>query len=77
MMGSTPMPDVLKFELLKTSAEQLAPRLGNLLTRSGGTINTPHYIANTSRGLVPHLSQDMLIKNTQLQGVYLAIEDRT
>lgn len=73
-MDSDPSLDMFLFKLIKASKEQFAPRLGSLLTKSV-TINTPHYVPNTSRGLVPHISQDMMQKHTEVQGVYLALED--
>jgi len=73
-MVPTSVSDMLSFHLVKASSEQFAPRLGRLVAKNG-TISTPHYIANTSRGLVPHISPDSMVKHTQLHGVYLAFED--
>ena len=39
-------------------------------------MDTPHYIGITSRGVVPHLSQDTMQKHTKLKGIYVALEDR-
>ena len=36
---------------------------------------TPHYIGVTSRGAVPHLTQDTMVENTSIKGVYTAFED--
>ena len=51
------------------------PRLGNLSTQTHNEIKTPHYIALSSRGAIPHISQDMLHDNTAVRGVFVALED--
>ncbi|KAK7509400.1 tRNA-guanine transglycosylase family protein [Phyllosticta citriasiana] len=58
------------FEVL-TPAPALNPRLGSLSIPGKPAIPTPNYIANTSRGVVPHLSQDNLEKHTEINGLYL------
>ncbi|KAK8154118.1 tRNA-guanine(15) transglycosylase-like protein [Phyllosticta citribraziliensis] len=62
------------FEVLKPGPV-LSPRLGSLSLPGKSAIPTPHYIANTSRGVVPHLSQDNLEKHTNINGLYLGLED--
>ncbi|KAK7555195.1 tRNA-guanine transglycosylase family protein [Phyllosticta paracitricarpa] len=62
------------FEVLKP-APALNPRLGSLSIPGKPAIPTPNYIANTSRGVVPHLSQDNLEKHTDINGLYLGLED--
>ncbi|KAK7516937.1 tRNA-guanine transglycosylase family protein [Phyllosticta citriasiana] len=62
------------FEVL-TPAPALNPRLGSLSIPGKPAIPTPNYIANTSRGVVPHLSQDNLEKHTEINGLYLGLED--
>lgn len=51
------------------------PRLGTISMRSRSTIQTPHYFALSSRGAVPHLSQDMMRDHTAIMGIYSALED--
>ncbi|KKY28112.1 putative trna-guanine transglycosylase family protein [Diplodia seriata] len=69
------LPDeMLNFEILKPAAT-LAPRLGRLSVPGRTTFNTPHYIALTSRGVVPHLAPDVLKKHTDLNSFYIALED--
>lgn len=51
------------------------PRLGRLACQGRNSIETPHYLAITSRGSVPHLSQDVVNENTAINGVYTALED--
>lgn len=63
------------FNILKSSASTLSPRLGRLSLTGRNAIDTPHYLANTSRGLVPHLSQDNFAQESSISGVYVALED--
>ncbi len=65
----------MNFSLLSPSTTRMAPRLARLALKGRNAINTPHYVAITSRGVVPHLSQDMVKKHTNLGGAYVALED--
>ncbi|KAF2095926.1 tRNA-guanine transglycosylase family protein [Rhizodiscina lignyota] len=65
---------MLAFTILK-AATAAAPRLGRLALPGKKIIDTPCFIGNTSRGVVPHLSPDNLHAKTSLGGVYLALED--
>jgi queuine tRNA-ribosyltransferase subunit QTRTD1 len=68
-------PEMLAFTLKQAASGSLGPRVGQLL-RSGRTaINTPHYIATTSRGVIPHVSSDVLAKSTAVSAVYYPLED--
>jgi queuine tRNA-ribosyltransferase len=67
-------PEMLDFTLLKTTGA-LAPRLGRLSLPGRKTLLTPAFIGNTSRGVVPHISQDNFAKSVDLSGVYVALED--
>ncbi|KAF2469624.1 tRNA-guanine transglycosylase [Lindgomyces ingoldianus] len=66
-------PEMLDFTILKRTTT-LAPRLGRLSLSSRKTILTPGFLGNTSRGIVPHVSQDNFPK-TGINGVYIALED--
>lgn len=79
--GSNPVPkldqlppEMLEFALLKTTGA-LAPRLGRLSLPKRKSILTPGFIGNTSRGVVPHISQDNFAKSLDFNGVYVALED--
>ena len=63
------------FNLLISREPGGGPRLGRLLLRHGHAIETPHYLAITSRGVVPHLSQDNLQRHTNIKAAYLGLED--
>ncbi|KAL1387380.1 tRNA-guanine transglycosylase family protein [Phyllosticta capitalensis] len=60
---------------VEKEAEPLNPRLGSLSIPGRPAVPTPHYIANTSRGVVPHLSQDNLERHTDINGLYVGLED--
>ncbi|KAG0632987.1 tRNA-guanine(15) transglycosylase-like protein [Tuber brumale] len=51
-------------------------RIGRFTAASGGvSFDTPSFVAQTSRGAVPHLSGDNLRDHTDLRVVYVALED--
>lgn len=65
------------FSLLASdSSEELtAARLGRLSLKDRNQIETPNFLAVTSRGVVPHLTPDVVQEQTQFGGVHLALED--
>ena len=67
-------PEMIEFTLLKTTGA-LAPRLGRLTLAGRKNIVTPAFIGNTSRGIVPHISQDNFRKTADINGVYVPLED--
>lgn len=69
------MPDTLKFEVGDIPHRDCSQRLGLLSLPGRQPIDTPHYFAVSSRGCVPHLSQDMMKGNTGIKGIYAALED--
>ncbi|KAL8849584.1 MAG: hypothetical protein Q9221_005458 [Calogaya cf. arnoldii] len=69
------MSKTLKFEVRKTPHRDCGQRLGLLSLPGRQPINTPYYFAVSSRGCVPHLSQDMMKDNTGIKGIYAALED--
>jgi queuine tRNA-ribosyltransferase accessory subunit len=71
------LPDeMLSFSIAKSAGPNtVSPRLGALIIPRRKPIQTPHFLALTSRGAVPHISQDTLRDNTNVKGVYLALED--
>ncbi|QIX02221.1 hypothetical protein AMS68_007738 [Peltaster fructicola] len=62
------------FTVVKAAREG-TPRLVSLALPGRTPINTPHYLANTSRGVVPHLTQDNLSSSTSIAGIYASLED--
>ncbi|KFY01696.1 hypothetical protein V490_00807 [Pseudogymnoascus sp. VKM F-3557] len=51
------------------------PRLGRITLKGRRTLDTPNFLALTSRGVVPHISPDVVGEQTEFAGVYTAIED--
>lgn len=65
---------MVDFTLLKTVGA-LAPRLGRLSVAGRKSMLTPDFIGNTSRGVIPHVSQDNFMQHVDAGGVYMALED--
>lgn len=65
----------MSFNLLSPQVDEDEPRLGHLAFKCRAPIDTPHYVAVSSRGAVPHLSQDMMRDNTKINAMYTALED--
>ena len=66
---------LMSFQLLGPQSDNNGPRIGSLDFQGRNPIVTPHYVAVTSRGAVPHLSQDMTRDNTSIRALYTAVED--
>ena len=71
------LPDEVMFSIVKTSAKTTGPRLGRLQIPGRRTLETPTFLALTSRGVVPHISQDTFATSTSIEGVYIPLEDCT
>lgn len=56
------------------TSHSMGPRLGRIALPSR-QVQTPHYLACTSRGVVPHITQDTFVRDTNITGVYVALED--
>lgn len=50
-------------------------RLGELALPGRQKVQTPNYFPLTSRGSLPHLSQDMMRDHAPVAGIYTALED--
>ena len=79
MVGMEPRkldkPPVDMFSVVKSTSERIGPRLGRLALPGRKVIETPHYLGNTSRGVVPHITQDTFRRHTNINGVYVGLED--
>jgi queuine tRNA-ribosyltransferase subunit QTRTD1 len=53
----------------------IGPRLGRLKFEGRNELNTPNFIALTSRGAVPHMTPDVVAKHTDIRGMHMALED--
>lgn len=73
-MGSEAAKRVF-FEILShIDSNVVGPRLGRLRVQGRREIETPDFMAVSSRGVVPHVTPDV-IANTQIGGVHMALED--
>ena len=50
-------------------------RLGDFAVEGRNIIQTPNFFAITSRGVVPHITPDVLSQHTGIGGVHIALED--
>jgi hypothetical protein len=71
------LPEEMLSFTLAGAAQRLAPRLGTLAIKGRTQIQTPNYIGNTSRGVLPHISQDNQRRHTRISGLYMGLEDCT
>lgn len=70
--------EMFLFRLIKAAPPGGGARLGRLTTAGSSVqIDTPSFLAPSSRGVVPHLSHDNLREHTAIRGVYVALEDCT
>jgi queuine tRNA-ribosyltransferase subunit QTRTD1 len=66
----------LAFEIMsQVDANVLGPRLGRLVIPERKDLETPNFFAVTSRGVVPHITPDIISEHTQFGGVHMALED--
>lgn len=66
----------MRFEILKGALKDgVAARVGRLAFAGRQPIETPNFIATTSRGAVPHITPDNVNKHLQTAGAYMALED--
>lgn len=65
----------VSFDLTSPESKDNGPRLGQLSFQRRRAMDTPHYLALSSRGTVPHVSQDMMRDHSGIRGLYVALED--
>lgn len=65
----------ITFKATISEATDDGVRLGTLLMPSRDAIETPNYVALSSRGAVPHISQDTMRDHMAINGIYAALED--
>lgn len=64
------------FQILKSAGKGTASaRLGRLSLAGRKPIDTPNYVAMSSRGVIPHLTPDMVQKHTEFGAAHMALED--
>ncbi|CZT43214.1 related to queuine-tRNA ribosyltransferase [Rhynchosporium secalis] len=66
----------LKFEILSSGDPGLsAPRLGRLSLPGRKDVLTPDFFAIGSRGVIPHITPDVITAHTKFGGIHMALED--
>jgi queuine tRNA-ribosyltransferase subunit QTRTD1 len=66
----------IAFEILShLDANVAGPRLGKLSVKGRHDVETPNFFAVTSRGVIPHLTPDVISSHTHIGGVHMALED--
>jgi queuine tRNA-ribosyltransferase subunit QTRTD1 len=65
----------LSFEILSNPDSTSGARLGRLAIEGRKALETPGFIAVTSRGVVPHMTPDVVAAHAQFGGVHMALED--
>ena len=58
-----------------TTESQHGPRLGRLSFPGRDAIDTPNFIPASSRGVIPHVTPDMMRDYLSVNSVYAALED--
>lgn len=72
---SKPLKANFSFDTSVRESGDNGPRRGIIHVSGRKTIQTPHYWALSSRGVVSHLSQDTMREHTSITGFYTALED--
>lgn len=64
------------FEILShVDPNVISPRLGRLCVQGRKDLETPDFMAISSRGVIPHMTPDVIATNTRVGGVHIALED--
>ncbi|EMC93778.1 hypothetical protein BAUCODRAFT_75044 [Baudoinia panamericana UAMH 10762] len=63
------------FTVIKSASTGIGPRLGRLALPGKKVVHTPHYLGITSRGVIPHITQDTFARDASITGVYVGLED--
>jgi len=64
------------FEILShVDPTVISPRLGRLSVKGRKELDTPNFIAIGSRGVVPHMTPDVILASSDIGGVHMALED--
>ena len=64
------------FHILKELTPGMSgSRMGRLVVLGRSPLETPNFIAVSSRGVVPHMSPDVIAAHANMAGVHMALED--
>jgi len=66
----------ISFQILnQADPNVIGPRLGRLSVAARKDLETPDFFAVTSRGVIPHITPDIISAHAQIGGVHMALED--
>jgi len=69
--------EMLNFVLRQGELAKAGLRLGQLTIPGRAAIATPNFVASTSRGVIPHVTQDVQAQLMRVPAVYVGLEDCT
>jgi queuine tRNA-ribosyltransferase subunit QTRTD1 len=73
--GDKKREESMAFEILKNIDHNVSARLGRLAIKGRKVLETPNFLAVSSRGVLPHMTPDVIIASTRIEGVHMALED--
>lgn len=73
--GSMPSRGIFSVHVNPLDPQGDQYRLGELALAGYQKVQTPNYFPLTSRGSIPHLSQDVMRDHAPVAGIYTALED--
>jgi len=66
----------LAFEVLgHVDPNIVSARLGRLSIPERTDVETPNYLAVSSRGVIPHMTPDVIAASSKIAGIHMALED--
>ncbi|TGO23255.1 hypothetical protein BPAE_0138g00080 [Botrytis paeoniae] len=69
-------PTRLGFQILNTLDHNASgPRIGRITLEGRKDLETPDFLAITSRGVIPHMTPDVIAAHAKVPGVHFALED--
>ncbi|KAF4634163.1 hypothetical protein G7Y89_g3947 [Cudoniella acicularis] len=75
-VGSSEELKGLTFDVLSANDQNVVgPRLGRLRVKGRKDLDTPNFFSVGSRGVVPHLTPDVISEHMNFGGVHMALED--
>ncbi|KAH8592862.1 putative Queuine tRNA-ribosyltransferase-like protein [Bisporella sp. PMI_857] len=70
------MASKLTFQVLNhAESNNVGARIGKLSILGRKELHTPNFLAVSSRGVVPHMTPDVIIASSDIGGVHMALED--
>ena len=70
------MANKLTFQVVShVESSTTGARLGRLCVSNRKDLETPNFLAIGSRGVVPHMTPDVIASSSEIGGVHMALED--